>query len=204
MPASTPSKTPPPFPTRFPPPPRLALSRRRWVSDEADEADRSAIVASPSADAERLAHQIELALALRERAVADAESRLADRVRDLDELDALLRAREALLAAARLRDPAKTGVVTLREAEALTQLRNELDRQEITLRETRQALVEREQFIEQSETQLFAKVQLQQERETELEQREENLRSRETRFVAMLNGEALAQPPPRVYDEFRE
>ena len=194
--SSTPGTTLP-FPTRFPPPPRLALARRRWpASDSPSENESDASGEHSPTAVERLAHQVELALALRERAVADAEAHLSERVRDLDEMEALLRAREALLSAARLRDKGNHGVVTLREADALNQLRDELDRQETSLREARQALLEREQFLERSETQLSAKLQQQQERETELDQREENVTARETR---------LGTPAPtRPYDEFRE
>jgi len=180
--------TSPPFPTRYPAPPRLALARRRESPDSQTDA--------ASSPAGQLARQVELSLALRERAVADAESRLAERTRDLDEMEALLCAREALLAATRLRSSASARqVVTHREADALNHLREELDRQEASLREARQALAEREQFLERSETQLLEKLQHQQERETELDQREEALADREARAAAAA---------PRPYDEFRE
>lgn len=136
--------------------------------------------------------QFELSLVERERAVTEAETRLADRTRDLDEMDALLRAREALLAATRLRDTNSAVGLSPREAKALSELKNELERQEGTLRDAQQALRDREKFIEESETRLFAKVQDQQEKETELEQREENLKTR---------SDSLAKRP---YDEFRE
>lgn len=183
------SRTTPPFPTRFPPAPLLALPRRTRLA-AAQPVDTEAAAA-----AERLLRHREQALAERERIVADAEAQLAERTRDLDELDALLRAREALLASTRLRDSGKRGTVTLREAEALHQLKEELDRQEATLRDARVAVREREKFLEDSETRLFAKVQEQQEKETELEQREEDLRAREV---------AVAKSLPRPYDEFRE
>ena len=116
----------------------------------------------------------------------------------------LLRARVALLTAARLRDPGGRGVVTRREAEALNRLKEELDRQESGLRETRQALSERELFMERSEARLFAKVQEQQERETELDQREENLLAGETRLHSAPGAKPAAPSSNRLYDEFRE
>jgi len=137
-----------------------------------------------------------MALAERERALTEAEAHMADRTRDLDELEALLRAREALLASTRLRRSNRQ-TVSPREAEALRQLKAELDRQEAGLREARQALREREQFMEASEARLFAKVQEHQERETELEQREEELNARE-------NPNASASAAKRPYNEFRE
>ncbi len=64
-----------------------------------------------------------------------------------------------------------------------------------SVREARQALHDREKFLEESETRLFEKVQQQQEKESELEQREENLG---VRAAAVANG------AKRPYDEFRE
>lgn len=183
------ARTVPPFPTRFPPAPVLQLRRRTRAVPTPDWA--------PAADeipaVQSLLLRQEQALAERERALVEAEARLAERTRDIDELHALLRAREALLASARLRDSGQRGVVTLREAEALHQLKAELDRQELGLREARAAFREREKFLEDSESRLLQKVQEQQERETELDQREEDLRAREAGLGTR-----------RPYDEFRE
>ena len=193
MPPETP-RTAPPFPTRFPVAPPLVLPRRNRTAPPTDWG--LCAPASPDfSETERALRPLEQSLAERERLVAETEIRLADRARDLDELEALLRARETLLDSARLADPGHARVVTLREAEALHELKAELDRQEASLRESRAALRERERFLEESETRLFAKVQEQQEKETELEQREENLANR---------SEAPRRPAPPPFDEFRE
>ncbi|HVU23284.1 MAG TPA: hypothetical protein VHE13_04105 [Opitutus sp.] len=174
---------------RHPPGPALCIPRRPRPAPGAEHAE----LAAP--DVDHLLREREEAVAGRERATAEAEAVLAERTRDLDEMEALLRAREALIASARLRDANRTGTVTPREAEALHQLKAELDRQEASLLAQRQALHEREQFIEDSETRLFEKVQAQQEKETELEQREEMLQTR---------ADESRGEPPAAYDEFRE
>jgi chromosome segregation ATPase len=196
---STPTN--PPFPTRYPTRAPLVLPRRNRAAVASGWADAlSPDSGGRDREADRLAAHLQAALEERERAVAEAETRLAERTRDLDELEALLRAREALLDSARLRDAgAQHGVVTLREAEALHQLRDELERQETSLREARQAMKEREKYLEESETRLFEKVQEQQVKESELEQREEDVCTREAR----LNGGA-ASPAKAAFDEFRE
>jgi len=189
----------PPFPTRYPVRPALALPRRPRSAEPTQQWSQPSSAPTPAlgADVGRLFRQMEMALAERERALAEAEAHMAERTRDLDEMEALLRAREALIASTRLRRSNKQGL-SPREAEALRQLKAELDRQEAGLKEARQALREREQFMEQSEARLFAKVQEQQEKETELEQREEELHERE----AGRNTSATASK--RNYDEFRE
>ena len=197
----------PPFKTKFPAGPALALTRRAWreasASIAAGEAQRPN--APISAEVERAARQMDLAIAERERKIAETEAHLADRARDLDELDALLRARESLIAATRLRDSKSQREISPREATALKQLKEELEKQEASLREAREALRERELYLEQSETRLFAKVQEQQEKEMELEQREENLIARAIQGSPSELEPAAGPPrPARVYDEFRE
>ncbi len=187
-------RTAPPFPTRFPFTPQLVLPRRNRIAPPTDWGLRTP-VAPDFSETERALRQLEQSLAERERLVAETQVHLAERARDLDELEALLRARETLLDSARLADTDRSQVVTLREAEALHELKAELDRQEASLRESRAALRERERFLEESETRLFAKVQEQQEKETELEQREENLANR---------SEAPRHAAPTPFDEFRE
>ena len=118
----------------------------------------------------------------------------------LHEAEALLQHREALVKAAKKTGPAR-GALSAEERAALLALKAELDRQESGLRESREALREREKFIEESETRLFAKVQEQQEQETELEQREEELRAR---VEAAGGGGAAAPKGKRVFDEFNE
>jgi hypothetical protein len=149
----------------------------------------------------RSLHQLETNLAEREREVAEKELRLADRERDQAETDALLQHREALVAAARLR-PVVRAPLSVAEHAALLNLKVELDRQEALLREHREALREREKFIEESEHRLFEKVQQQQEKETELEQREE-----EVRFRASAGAAAGGESKPEVrktFDEFTD
>jgi hypothetical protein len=155
--------------------------------------DKSGTNTQVDTEVERAVRQMHLAMAERERLVAEAEAHLADRTRDLDELEALLRARESLIAATRLRDSKSRLEISPREVAALNQLKDELEKQEASLRESREALSQRELYLEQSENRLFAKVQEQQEKEMELEQREENLVNR-----------AIEGTPVRVYDEFRE
>ena len=70
----------------------------------------------------------------------------------------------------------------------MAKLKEELDRQEASLKEQRQALQEREDFLNQSEAALFEKMQAQQEKETELEQKEEDLK-RLARQVGVLKDE---------------
>ena len=67
-------------------------------------------------------------------------------------------------------------------AEALEQLRAELERQETSVKEAKQAIRDREQFLDESETKLFEKVQAQQEKEIEQDQKSEDLRGWERRL----------------------
>ena len=80
------------------------------------------------------------------------------------------------------------------------------------MQEQRQALREREAFLDDSETKLFQKVQEHQEKETELEQRDEDLRRRERKLrereavndpqvAAALKAEKAAA---KKFDEFNE
>lgn len=232
MPESGPIKFPaPPKPV---PPPNLSLRRRPsqprdpFVVSEASAVARESIRAIVSAsrppfgeaspaemdrviELQRTLRQLELSLAERERLIAENEARLVDRERDIAESAALLEARERMQEATRAQDPAPAEV-SAKEAEALKQLRAELDRQEASLKDSREALREREQFIDASETKLFEKVQAQQEKEIELEQREEDLRARERRLrereavhdpkiAAALKAEAEAA---KQRDEFNE
>ncbi|MET0263287.1 MAG: hypothetical protein ABW223_10345 [Rariglobus sp.] len=142
--------------------------------------------------------QLELKLGERERAVEEREFRIADRERDQAEAEVLLQHHEALIAAAR-RMPVVRPVVSEEERTALANLKRELDRQDALLREGREALREREKFVEECENRLCQKVQQQQEKETELEQREEEhkLRSRPPFDVTNPQGR-------REFDEFKE
>ncbi len=93
------------------------------------------------------------------------------------------------------------GRLSAEEKAAQLALKAELDRQEALLIEGREALREREKFIEESEARLFEKVQQQQEKETELDQREEELRER----TSACNQSAARTPEiKRAFDEFNE
>ena len=77
------------------------------------------------------------------------------------------------------------------ERTALAGLKAELERQEASLQEAKQAVRDREAFLNESESRLFEKVQSQQEKENELEQREEDL---QTRLRLVLELEAKFDP----------
>ncbi len=141
------------------------------------------------ADLERSLRNLELKLAERERIIGDTEKRLADRERELYELEALLLAREKLLAASRQHAPAVP--ISAEEKAALVQLRDELDRQQVSLAESKQGIRDREQFLDESESKLFEKVQAQQEKEIQLDQKADDLRARERRIR---EGEASLDP----------
>jgi two-component system response regulator HydG len=83
------------------------------------------------------------------------------------------------------------GAMAPEERAALDDLRGELKRQEASLQEAKQAVRDREEFLNESETRLFDKVQAQQEKENELEQREEDL---QTRLRLVLELEAKFDP----------
>ena len=77
------------------------------------------------------------------------------------------------------------------ERAALDTLKAELERQDASLQEAKQAVRDREAFLNESEGRLFEKVQSQQEKENELEQREEDL---QTRLRLVLELEAKHDP----------
>jgi len=138
---------------------------------------------------EKALRALEAKVGEREMALADAENKLAERDRALAETEALLQAREKVIDAMRRENSASANnSVNPEEMEALSKLKEELDRQEASLKEQRDALQEREDFLNQSETSLFEKMQAQQEKETELEQKEEDLK-RLARQVGVLKDE---------------
>lgn len=136
---------------------------------------------------------LEAKLAERDLALSEAQAKLSERERELAEAEALLAARERVIEAARREPAAASPAVSTEEMEALKKLKEELDRQETSLKEQRAALKEREDFLEQSEAMLFSKMQAQQEKETELEQKEEDLR-RKMKQMGLLKDE----PPPPI------
>jgi DNA repair exonuclease SbcCD ATPase subunit len=125
---------------------------------------------------EKALRALEAKVGEREMALADAENKLAERDRALAETEALLQAREKVIDAMRKQPPQAAGAVNPEELAALGKLKEELDRQEATIKEQRLALKEREEFLEQSEASLFEKMQAQQEQETELEQKAEDIK----------------------------
>ena len=145
---------------------------------------------------------LEQALSERERAVEERECRVGERERDLAEAEALLKHHEALLQAAKKASPVG-GKLSAEVMKAQAALKAELDRQETILGESREALRQREKFIEESEARLFEKVQEQQEKETELEQREEELRERANIGTGVQAG-AKTRQIKRTFDEFNE
>jgi chromosome segregation ATPase len=125
---------------------------------------------------EKALRDLEKKVGEREMALAEAENKLAERDRALAETEALLQAREKVIDAMRKEKPAGGGSATAEELAALTKLKEELDRQEASIKEQRAAAAEREEFLNQSEASLFEKMQAQQEKETELEQRAEDIK----------------------------
>lgn len=139
---------------------------------------------------EKALRALETKVAEREMALAEAENKLAERDRELAETEALLQAREKVIDAMRKQPPTPVGaVVNPEEMEALGKLKEELDRQEASMKEQRQQIKEREEFLEQSESSLFQKMQEQQEKETELEQKAEDLKK------AMLKAGLVKEEP---------
>ena len=140
---------------------------------------------------EKALRALESKVAEREMALAEAENKLAERDRALAETEALLQAREKVIDAMRKQPVMPVGsAVNPAELEALGKLKEELDRQEASLKEQRLAIKEREEFLEQSETSLFSKMQAQQEKETELEQKAEDLKR------AMVRAGLMKEEPP--------
>jgi len=178
----------------------LVLPRRASPLQRAQEATQATAAARKSIDAimsssrapwggkamlsgsqveelEKALRALEAKVGEREMALAEAENKLAERDRALAETEALLQAREKVIDAMRKEPAAAQGAgMNPAEMEALAKLKEELDRQEASMKEQRQAQQEREEFLNQSEASLFEKMQAQQEKETELEQKEEDLK----------------------------
>jgi len=153
---------------------------------------------------QRLMLDLEAKLKEREHLVAELEAKLAERERDLAEAEALLNAREKVMEAAK-RAANKSGGQPCSDEErsALQALKDELDRQEASVKEQKNFLAEREQFLEENENKLFSKMQEHQEREMQLEQLAEELSLREEK----LTGKPRPAPKPKApeeMDEFRE
>ncbi len=127
---------------------------------------------------EKALRALETKVGEREMALAEAENKLAEKDRALAETEALLQAREKVIDAMRKEQSTQGGggSASTEELAALTKLKEELDRQEASIKEQRAANQEREEFLNQSETSLFEKMQAQQEKETELEQKAEDIK----------------------------
>jgi len=139
---------------------------------------------------EKALRALEAKVGEREMALAEAETKLAERDRALAETEALLQAREKVIDAMRKQPVAQAGsAINPEEMAALGKLKEELDRQEASMKEQRAAIKEREEFLEQSEAALFEKMQAQQEQETEIEQQREDLKR------AMLKAGLLKEEP---------
>lgn len=133
---------------------------------------------------EKMLRSLEGKLAERDITIAEAVYRLAERERELAEMEALHEARERV--ARTMPQPAQTeGPSSLEQSDAFQKLKEELDRQEQSIREQRVAMQEQVEFMEQSEAALFDKMQKQQEKETELEQLGEEVR-RKMRQLGLL------------------
>ncbi|HEY0863670.1 MAG TPA: hypothetical protein VGD97_06160 [Lacunisphaera sp.] len=195
---------PPPGDIKFPPKPGgikpLVLPRRPSPLQRAQEASQATAEARKSINTimsqsrppwggtptlsgsqveslEKALRALEAKAAEREMALAEAENKLAERDRALAETEALLQAREKVIDAMRKEKPAQGGGSgSAEELAALTKLKEELDRQEASIKEQRAAQQEREDFLNASEAALFEKMQAQQEKETELEQKAEDLK----------------------------
>lgn len=190
----------------------LVLPRRVNPLQRAQEATQATIAARKSIDAimsssrapwggktalsgaqveelEKALRALEAKVGEREMALAEAENKIDEKDRALAETEALLQAREKVIDAMRKQPAPETGAgMNPDELEALNKLKEELDRQEASMKEQRAALQEREDFLNQSETSLFEKMQAQQEKETELEQKEEDLK-RMARQLGVLKDE---------------
>jgi hypothetical protein len=173
--------------------------------------DETYLAPSKLIELERTLRLLEQTLAERERVISETETRLGDRERDINEMEALLLAREQLITATR-KPMQAAAEISPEEKTALEHLRAELERQEATLKEAKEAVRDRERFLDDSETKLFEKVQAQQEKENELEQREEDLRARYRRVrerEAALDPQAAAalkaeDDAAKKRDEFNE
>ncbi len=157
---------------------------------------------------ERLLLQLEARIEERERVVSELESKLHERERDFAETAALLQAREKVFEAARRAHASRpVASISPEEKKAMEALKLELDRHEESIKEQRNALAERERFLDDNEGRLFSKMQEHQEKELELEQKAEDLNAREARIRAQetqlaANPDAVAKT--RKWDEFRE
>ena len=121
----------------------MSQSRAPWGG-------KTALSSSQVEGLEKALRALETKVAEREMALAEAENKLAERDRILAETEALLQAREKVIDAMRKQPAAPAGsVVNPEELEALSRLKEELDRQESSLKEQRQAQKEKETELEQ-------------------------------------------------------
>lgn len=120
----------------------------------------------------------------REELLAEKERYLQARALELNEREALLEAHKKVFEA---KNSARRTNLTEKESSemlALEALRAELKTQEISLKEARRLLHEREAYVEECENELVEKSLLLTEREARLEQREEDVGASENRLKA--------------------
>jgi hypothetical protein len=206
--------------TRKFPPPKRSPSRRLVFYPEREHSARSSIEArqridefiksaSPGAGSEtdpshefnvgaleKNLRDLERSLFEREQNVQEREVHLLERERTLWESEALLYAREDLMVTrekqiASVASAATATAADPEELKALEHLRDEVARQEDSLKQQKLELSERERFIEDSENILMGKTMQQQEEECRLEQISEDLNARELRINAL-----EGKPPP--------
>jgi chromosome segregation ATPase len=136
---------------------------------------------SQVAELETSLRNLEAQLLAHEQANLALQGQLAERERELWEMEALLKAREELLRVERKRVTATpfasaTGSAALaEEVKACETLKAELDAQEESLKQAKEQLHEREQFLAEAESHVAAKM-------AELDQREADLHEREQKF----------------------
>jgi len=121
--------------------------------------------------------ELQADLIIREGLLNEKEMRLLNHEREINEATALLEAHQKILLSTRL--PAKkisdeTDQIQPAERAAFDALKRELLQQEVSLKEAREMLQERDLFIEECENELVEQSMILTEREAQIEQREED------------------------------
>ncbi|MFP4070041.1 MAG: hypothetical protein ACLFVC_07660 [Opitutales bacterium] len=113
----------------------------------------------------------------REELIAERERKLQFRERELNEREALLEAQRNVLASRGATHPhasSESAEDESMEMDALRKLKAELEAQETSIKEAREMIREREDYIEKCENDLVEKSMMLTEREARVEQREED------------------------------
>ena len=186
----------------YPPPirqPKRRLALQPWATAKKEAVVRKPLVSYRELPVEiqgmAQLHELEVHLEYKQDKLRRRESQLdkwakqlADQQRELNEQEALLKARGKIEAPAAQPAPAQvppasaTAPATApqptqpspKEEEELLTLRAELERQQALIEATKQTLIEREAYIEQCENDLVEKSMLLTEREARIEQNEED------------------------------